>query len=1350
MGPDRLPPEWVSRIGGQVVSPAEGTCRGSRGERSLLDFFVVAAALAPSVLAVQVMEDRATSPHFPVRLALRSGARRRLIRTLVRPAPFPLEAEGSRGVAPADTGELRRAIALADSHGQSAIDRAYGLFCSLAEGELCDLHGVPECRRSRHSGRGERPRFAWKSAVGPPAKPFPRCSATGRAWRWLADRFCEIGWLGQSARPKAASQRAGLCRLLARWQGPLHQLPEWHDPWRARAAEAEWQWKETLLAWAEEARALAAKEETAFAKARKESWHEWVRNDTGGGLHRFAKGPRGWAPDPSGNGAPLAGQEAAEAALQEWAAIWRAGEFGPADTAELEARPLPPLTGSRLREVAKQFKKRTALGADSWHPRAFAALSEGLLDALAALFTAMERTGTGPSAIRLLMMVFLPKPTGGHRPIGLLVGLLRLWGKARRALCDEWELERDRPYFAGCQGRSSERAVWVQGFWSELAARMGLVSCSGLFDLTKAYERVRHDLLVPAAIEAGIPWTWLRLVLWVYAGPRVAVLEGAVSAELATDTTIVAGCSGATTLLKAFIIAKFDAIVAKYPTLRYCVMVDDMTIAASGTVARVLRSLPRALHALWTALAAAPPRGRDLQVSGAKSVAISSDPEVGRRVVARVGSKRMRLVTATKNLGVDDGAGKATPRTVAAGRLRAVASRVPRLRMLRKAGLVKGRLAALARSGAVPAATYGAKVTGYSDAMLDSLRTTVGKTLFADNHGSLSLSYLLLQSPRVDPAFLCNREPLVAWAAAWWEQRVPRSSMLRAFRRAAGNTTSWTHCRGPAGATVLTLRRLGWRAGSGSEWTDDRGQSFTLDSLGPWGVGKLADESTERWLWKKACATDPGLGEVGGHPLLGPARRLLAARDTSAPGAAYLRSVITGAQWTQAKLASQRQGEPPTCLACGAEDGTLRHRHFRCDAGLVLRRQERADPFFDTVAAAGARSPDEHPFFGRALVRDPALAFPPPREEEALVWVQEPPGGGFEGEVFTDGSNSDPCDCLTGRAGCGVAALGADGVLLGRLCAAVPGPTQDPLKAELWGLLLALRFAVGQLTVRPDCSVLVKGVAKGRKWCTAWNRPHAEVWQRIWWALDDIGTRNVEVEWTKGHVKATAAGRSAAASRAKRGNDAADALARRGAALHPAPSHQARSLRAAAREAAGALCRWLTRLGRVHIVHGVRDVDLRPERRRAAGGWSLEVLPPGVEVDNGHQVSPLPGRRWGCSRCGHALASRAGLTRRACTGVPPLAARADASHSLWALGRVIFCTACGAYGARRSPLLLRPCRRGCSGRSAEGGLARLRDGRHPATGHALGVPVRLGVPPHFPAAELRSAGSTIAPGAPSE
>ena len=91
-----------------------------------------------------------------------------------------------------------------------------------------------------------------------------------------------------------------------------------------------------------------------------------------------------------------------------------------------------------------------------------------------------------------------------------------------------------------------------------------------------------------------------------------------------------------------------------------------------------------------------------------------------------------------------------------------------------------------------------------------------------------------------------------------------------------------------------------------------------------------------------------------------------------------------------------------------------------------------------------------------------------------------------------------------------------------------------------------LELAEPPLTVWVDNKGVVDGWGRGRTWCCAAARPAADLWRRLWFLVEDIGSDNIAIRKCKGHATQADvdAGRSTAFLRT--GNGHADHFAGRG------------------------------------------------------------------------------------------------------------------------------------------------------------------------------------------------------------
>ena len=71
--------------------------------------------------------------------------------------------------------------------------------------------------------------------------------------------------------------------------------------------------------------------------------------------------------------------------------------------------------------------------------------------------------------------------------------------------------ESRRHYDWATQGRSAELAAWHQSLIDEVACADGMRTASVFFDLTKAFETIRLDLVWEAGRQYGFPPALLRL-----------------------------------------------------------------------------------------------------------------------------------------------------------------------------------------------------------------------------------------------------------------------------------------------------------------------------------------------------------------------------------------------------------------------------------------------------------------------------------------------------------------------------------------------------------------------------------------------------------------------------------------------------------------------------------------------------------------------------------------------------------------------------------------------------------------------------------------------------------------------
>ncbi len=300
---------------------------------------------------------------------------------------------------------------------------------------------------------------------------------------------------------------------------------------------------------------LEAKHTAEADAEEKRQWKEWVAEgiDKGAGrAHAYTKTPNAWAPTvvelPEG-GTSAAIDELMDGQRRKYSEMWRPAahpfRYDWEDLSEL-----PRMTPDRLREVAASFSSRTSTTFDGFHPRELGHLSDGALEALAALYAAAEVAAIWPRQISLVVAALLPKPKGGYRPIGMAPAAYRLWSKARRVEADAWERQHERPYFSASKNNGPLDTVWRLAARQEAGTAQGEVAGTLSEDIQAFFESIDRDRLVAEARALGFPMAIVRAALAEYSAARVVSMHGRIGRELYPTTGVVAGCSLAMILTK--------------------------------------------------------------------------------------------------------------------------------------------------------------------------------------------------------------------------------------------------------------------------------------------------------------------------------------------------------------------------------------------------------------------------------------------------------------------------------------------------------------------------------------------------------------------------------------------------------------------------------------------------------------------------------------------------------------------------------------------------------------------------------------------------------------------------------
>ncbi len=367
-------------------------------------------------------------------------------------------------------------------------------------------------------------------------------------------------------------------------------------------------------------------------------------------------------------------------------------------------------------------------------------------------------------------------------------------------------------------------------------------------------------------------------------------------------------------------------------------------------------------------------------------------------------------------LGVEYTCGRARPRTGGPRRMR-YKKQTARRRRLGKLSRLGCRVAQVVKRGLNPSCTYGGIVHGVSDHELGVLSSLTSCATSPNTRGTSRTLKLLVTG---DPAVTANTGIILQWAGAVWRACGPRQSRRRtdpspalidaALKRANMAMTAsgnlWDKVAGPAGAAILTAKRMGWRYISGFRIETERGEALDMATTDPRGICAAAERATRKAA-KIRAARKEGLPDADLGAWTGPIKRAPNSRAMTPMARSALRRAYTGGYWPNARRAAQGLTDDPTCPHCGRGPDDLYHRIWECEVCQELREQYTSED----MRTAAARAARDDPLWTRALRTEPFLGMPPPRRDHDEQWFFAdgiPHECYFKADVFTDGSATNP------------------------------------------------------------------------------------------------------------------------------------------------------------------------------------------------------------------------------------------------------------------------------------------------------------------------------------------------------
>ena len=108
-----------------------------------------------------------------------------------------------------------------------------------------------------------------------------------------------------------------------------------------------------------------------------------------------------------------------------------------------------------LDDALAKYTPTRGSGIDNWNPRAPKHLPP---DFRLRLIDVVELWEENPEMFveTVTSVIFIDKPDGGNRPIGLIISVLTVWSRIRAETSKEWEADHSEDFFGGTSGQPAE------------------------------------------------------------------------------------------------------------------------------------------------------------------------------------------------------------------------------------------------------------------------------------------------------------------------------------------------------------------------------------------------------------------------------------------------------------------------------------------------------------------------------------------------------------------------------------------------------------------------------------------------------------------------------------------------------------------------------------------------------------------------------------------------------------------------------------------------------------------------------------------------------------------------------
>ena len=235
-------------------------------------------------------------------------------------------------------------------------------------------------------------------------------------------------------------------------------------------------------------------------------------------------------------------------------------------------------TAEGIRTAARNFRRNTSIGTDSWTLTELIKMPEVALTELGKLLSDIQFQAIPPLQAMTNIMATLPKKDGGTRTVAIASTVYRLLMELDNQEVAAFEAAEAFECDSAKAGSSAIVAAEDRALETELAKAEGQHVLVVLWDFTKFFDTINVQVLFEEAAKLGFPLRQLLLSTIVHHSPRRLKLGATIGDAISNlGRSILAGCKRSTHLARVYTLRMVRELSSTHASTRTYQHVDDIS-----------------------------------------------------------------------------------------------------------------------------------------------------------------------------------------------------------------------------------------------------------------------------------------------------------------------------------------------------------------------------------------------------------------------------------------------------------------------------------------------------------------------------------------------------------------------------------------------------------------------------------------------------------------------------------------------------------------------------------------------------------------------------------------------------